>query len=100
MPIHYSKSLPPLQGFLYYFSGFFALRELSEGLACGAVGGPVGHGAGVEAEIEVDAWPVPVEAGPFEPAAAALEGEGSEFSEQRPAVTFCTISGFRLEAVF
>lgn len=62
-----------------------------EGGAGEAVGGPVALGSGAEGEVEVYARLVPVEAGPIEAAAAALERRARQMAQQRPSIAVAAL---------
>ena len=52
---------------------------------------PFVHGLGAEGAVEVEAWGVPFEAGPFDPSPVVLDGELCESSEEGLAESAMTI---------
>ena len=57
------------------------------------VDGPLVHGRGVQGEVEVDTGLVPVQAGPFQPAAAAFHGNLCQLPQKGFPIALTSVSG-------
>ena len=59
-----------------------------EGISAEPVGCPIFHRLRTQGKVEINAWPVPVQAAPFQTAAAPFHGCGRQFFQNCFSIAF------------